>query len=299
MMKTLLLVDGSSYLYRAFHAMPDLRSPQGEPTGAIYGVLNMLRRLRKDYAADYSACVFDAKGKTFREDWYPEYKAHRPPMPDDLRAQVEPLHEAVAAMGWNILMIDGVEADDVIGTLAQQAGNDGVRSVISTGDKDLTQLVNEHVLWVNTMSEERLGVAGVEAKFGVKPERIVDYLALIGDSVDNVPGVEKCGPKTAVKWLTEYGTLDNLIAHAGEIKGVVGDNLRSTLDWLPQGRRLLTVKCDVELPKRFDELAEPAIDAERLRGLFEHFGFKTWLRDLTGAGSVTAEPAGSTQRTPA
>ena len=259
-MKTLLLVDGSSYLYRAFHAMPDLRSPQGEPTGAIYGVLNMLRRLRKDYAADYSACVFDAKGKTFRDDWYPEYKAHRPPMPDDLRAQVEPLHEVVAAAGWNILMVDGVEADDVIGTLAQQASQQGARCIISTGDKDLTQLVNEHVLWVNTMSEEELDAAGVAAKFGVPPERIVDYLTLIGDTVDNVPGVPKCGPKTAVKWLTEYGTLDNLVEHAGEIKGVAGENLRAALEWLPQGRRLVTVKCDVPLDRRYSELVAPAAD---------------------------------------
>ena len=260
----------------------DLRSPQGEPTGAIYGVLNMLRKLRADYPADYSACVFDAKGKTFRDDWYPEYKAHRPPMPDDLRAQVEPLHEIVSASGWNILVVDGVEADDVIGTLAQQAGNDGVRCVISTGDKDLTQLVNEHVLWVNTMFEEKLGVAGVEAKFGVKPERIVDYLTLIGDAVDNVPGVTKCGPITAVKWLTEYGTLDNLIAHAGDIKGVIGDNLRAALDWLPQGRRLITVKCDVPLPMHYDELISPAQDTEKVRGLLERFGFKTMLRELDG-----------------
>jgi DNA polymerase-1 len=281
-MKTLLLVDGSSYLYRAFHAMSqsDLRSPQGEPTGAIYGVLNMLRKLRADFPADYSACVFDAKGKTFRDDWYPEYKAHRPPMPDDLRAQIEPLHEIVAAAGWNILMVDGVEADDVIGTLAQQASQQGVHCIISTGDKDLTQLVNEHVLWVNTMSEERLGEAGVEAKFGVRPERIVDYLTLVGDTVDNVPGVPKCGPKTAVKWLTQYGTLDNLIAHANEIGGVVGDNLRASLDWLPQGRRLVTVKCDVPLPKRYDELIAPPQDTEKMRELLERFGFKSWLREL-------------------
>ena len=293
-MKTLLLVDGSSYLYRAFHAMSqsDLRSPQGEPTGAIYGVLNMLRKLRHDFPADYSACVFDAKGKTFRDDWYPEYKAHRPPMPDDLRAQIEPLHELVAAAGWNILMVDGVEADDVIGTLAQQAGTDGVRTVISTGDKDLTQLVNEHVLWVNTMSEERLGVAGVEAKFGVKPERIVDYLTLIGDTVDNVPGVTKCGPKTAVKWLNEYGTLDNLIAHAGEIKGVVGDNLRAALDWLPMGKKLVTVKCDVDLPTRYDQLLAPPQDTDKLRSMFQHFGFKSWLREVNGeaVGHHTASP---------
>jgi DNA polymerase-1 len=280
-MTTLLLVDGSSYLYRAFHALPDLRSPKGDPTGAIYGVLNMLRKLRADFPSDYSACVFDAKGKTFRDDWFPEYKAQRPSMPDDLRVQIEPLHEAVAAAGWNILMIDGVEADDVIGTLAQQASQQSVRCIISTGDKDLTQLVNQHVLWVNTMSEEKLGVAGVAAKFGVPPDRIVDYLTLVGDTVDNVPGVPKCGPKTAVKWLTQYGTLDNLIAHADEIGGVVGENLRAALEWLPLGRRLVTVKCDVTLPKRYDELHAPTPDTEKMRSLLERFGFKSWLRELS------------------
>ena len=280
-MKTLLLVDGSSYLYRAFHAMPDLRSPRGEPTGAIYGVLNMLRRLRADYPADYSACVFDAKGKTFRDDWYPEYKAHRPPMPDDLRLQIEPLHEVVAAAGWNILMIDGVEADDVIGTLTHEASRHGTRCVVSTGDKDLTQLVNPHVTLVNTMSNEVLDEAGVLAKFGVQPARIVDYLTLVGDTVDNVPGVAKCGPKTAVKWLTQYGTLDNLLAHADEVGGAVGENLRAARDWLPQGRRLVTVKCDVALGKRFDELSEPAADNEKMKTLFERFGFKSWLREVS------------------
>ena len=293
-MKTLLLVDGSSYLYRAFHAMPDLRSPQGEPTGAIQGVLNMLRRLRADYPADYSACVFDAKGKTFRDDWYPEYKAHRPPMPDDLRTQIEPLHELVAAAGWNILMIDGVEADDVIGTLAQQASRNGARCIISTGDKDLTQLVDDKVLWVNTMSEEKLDVAGVTAKFGVPPERIVDYLALVGDTVDNVPGVNKCGPKTAVKWLTEYGTLDNLIAHAAEVKGAVGDNLRSALEWLPMGKQLVTVKCDVPLDKHFDELAAPAPDTEKLKAMYERFGFRSLMRELTGDAPAKKERASVT-----
>jgi DNA polymerase-1 len=281
-MKTLLLVDGSSFLYRAFHAMPDLRSPQGEPTGAIHGVLNMLRKLRHDFPADYSACVFDAKGKTFRDDWYPEYKAHRPAMPADLAQQIEPLHQAIAASGWNILMLDGVEADDVIGTLAQQA-MDGVRCVIATGDKDLAQLVNERVILVNTMSNEMLDVAGVNAKFGVPPERIVDYLTLVGDTVDNVPGVEKVGPKTAVKWLSQYGTLDNLIAHADEVGGAVGENLRKALDWLPQGRRLVTVKCDVPLPMRYDGLVAPAQDDARLRKLYEHFGFKSLLRELNSA----------------
>ncbi|MDD5181382.1 MAG: DNA polymerase I, partial [Gallionellaceae bacterium] len=279
--KTLLLVDGSSYLYRAFHALPDLRSPQGEPTGAIYGVLNMLRKLRADYPADYSACVFDAKGKTFREDWYPEYKAHRPSMPEDLVAQIAPLHRAIAASGWNILMVDGVEADDVIGTLAQQAAQGGARCIVSTGDKDLTQLVNSRVQLVNTMSNEILDEAGVLAKFGVPPERIVDYLTLVGDAVDNVPGVTKCGPKTAVKWLTQYGTLDNLIAHASEVGGVVGDNLRAALDWLPQGRRLVTVKCDVPLLLPFDQLAAPPQDTGQLRALLEQFGFKSWLRELS------------------
>jgi len=274
--------------------MPDLRSPQGEPTGAIQGVLNMLRRLRADYPADYSACVFDAKGKTFRDDWYPEYKANRPSMPDDLRAQIEPLHEVVAAAGWNILMIDGVEADDVIGTLAQQASRNGARCIISTGDKDLTQLVDDKVLWVNTMSEEKLDIAGVTAKFGVPPERIVDYLALVGDTVDNVPGVNKCGPKTAVKWLAEYGTLDNLVAHADEVKGAVGENLRSALEWLPMGKQLVTVKCDVPLDKRFDELVAPTPDTEKLKALYERFGFRSLMRELTGEAPAKKERASVT-----
>lgn len=281
-MKTLLLVDGSSYLYRAYHAMPDLRGPQGEPTGAMHGVLNMLKKLRADYPADYSACVFDAKGKTFRDDWYPAYKAHRPPMPDDLQAQIEPLHQLVAAAGWNILEVPGVEADDVIGTLARQATEAGARCIISTGDKDLAQLVNAQVTLVNTMSNEVLDEAGVLAKFGVPPARIVDYLALVGDAVDNVPGVAKCGPKTAVKWLTEYGSLDKLIAHADEIKGAVGENLRAALDWLPMGRRLVTVKCDVALARRFDQLAWPPQDTGALRALFERYGFRTMLRELNG-----------------
>jgi len=288
--KTLLLVDGSSFLYRAFHAMPDLRNRRGEPTGAIYGVLNMLRRLSKDYPADYSACVFDAKGKTFRDDWYPEYKAHRPPMPADLAQQIEPLHRAIAASGWNILMLDGVEADDVIGTLARQA-QDGVRCVVATGDKDLAQLVNDRITLINTMSNETLDIAGVNNKFGVPPERIVDYLTLVGDPVDNVPGVEKVGPKTAVKWLTQYGSLDNLVRHAGEIGGVVGENLRKALDWLPQARRLITVKCDVEIPQSYNELIPPLPDKEQLRGLYEHFEFKTWLREIDGGIKSNATPS--------
>ncbi|CAH1204846.1 DNA polymerase I [Candidatus Nitrotoga sp. BS] len=287
-MKKLLLVDGSSYLYRAFHAMPDLRSPHGEPTGATYGVLNMLRRLRADYPADYSACVFDAKGKTFRDDLYADYKAHRLAMPEALAAQIAPLHQLIAASGWNILMIDGVEADDVIGTLAQQATMGNARCIISTGDKDLTQLVNSQVQLVNTMSNETLDEAGVLAKFGLSPERIVDYLTLTGDAVDNVPGVPKVGPKTAVKWLRQYGTLDNLMAHAHEIPGVVGNNLRNALDWLPQGRMLITVKCDVELPIHFDELVAPPQDNALLRSMFERCGFKSWLRELSPAPPSTS-----------
>ncbi|HEY0664939.1 MAG TPA: 5'-3' exonuclease H3TH domain-containing protein, partial [Gallionella sp.] len=287
--KTLLLVDGSSFLYRAFHAMPDLRNREGMPTGAIYGVLNMLRRLRQDYRSDYSLCVFDAKGKTFRDDLYPEYKAHRPPMPGDLAMQVEPLQQAIAAAGWRILAQEGVEADDVIGTLVQQAARDGVRSIVATGDKDLAQLVNDHVTLVNTMSNETLDIAGVNAKFGVPPERIVDYLSLVGDTVDNVPGVEKCGPKTAAKWLAQFGTLDELIAHAGEIKGVVGENLRRALDWLPQARRLVTVKCDVELPLAYTALTAPEPDREQLRSLYQKFEFKSWLRELNAPAPAQGE----------
>jgi DNA polymerase-1 len=213
-MKTLVLVDGSSYLYRAFHALPDLRNRHGEPTGAIKGVLGMLQKLRKETAADYIACVFDAKGKTFRDDWYPQYKANRPSMPEDLVKQIEPLHDSIRALGWPLLMIEGVEADDVIGTLAKQAEALGVLTIISTGDKDITQLVNPMVKLVNTMSSENLDEPGVERKFGVKAAQMVDYLTLVGDSVDNVPGVEKVGPKTAVKWLVQYGSLDEIIAHA-------------------------------------------------------------------------------------
>ncbi len=282
-MQTLLLVDGSSYLYRAFHALPDLRNRENEPTGAIYGVLNMLKRLRKDYSADYLACVFDAKGRTFRDDLYPQYKAHRPPMPEDLARQIAPLHEAIRALGWPLIMEEGVEADDVIGTLAHQAEMQGIRTVISTGDKDMTQLVNPQVTLVNTMSNETLDEAGVLAKFGVPAARIVDYLTLIGDSVDNVPGVAKVGPKTAVKWLAQYGTLDNLVAHADEIGGVVGGNLRATLDWLPQARQLLTIRCDVALKETLPDLVPQTQDNASLAELFERFEFRTWLREAREA----------------
>lgn len=290
-MKTLLLVDGSSYLYRAFHGLPDLRNKTNEPTGAIRGVLSMLRKLHKEYPADYSACIFDAKGKTFRDDIYPEYKANRASMPDDLRSQVEPLHEAIKAMGWPLLMVDGVEADDVIGALAKQAEAQGIRVIISTGDKDMSQLVNDHVTVINTMpnafrkGDEILDIAGVEAKFGLKPELIVDYLTLIGDTVDNVPGVEKVGPKTAVKWLQEYGSLDNIIANADKMSGVVGENLRKALDWLPTGRELITIKCDLGsfdgMPASFESLMLKAQDKTKLAELYDRFDFKTWQRELS------------------
>ncbi len=295
-METLLLVDGSSYLYRAFHALPDLRNRANEPTGAIYGVINMLKRLRKDYNAEYLACVFDAKGKTFRDDLYPEYKAHRPPMPDDLVRQIAPLHEAVRALGWPLIMEEGVEADDVIGTLARLAESQGIRTVISTGDKDIAQLVNSHVTLINTMSNEVLDEAGVQAKFGVPATRIVDYLTLIGDSVDNVPGVAKVGPKTAVKWLAQYDSLDNLVTHAAEIGGVVGENLRAALDWLPQARQLLTIKCDVELKEKPPELTPQAPDNAKLGELFEHFEFKTWLREVRDSAMKADTPAPAAQQ---
>jgi len=284
-MKTLLLVDGSSYLYRAYHALPDLRGPRGEPTGAIHGVLNMLRRLLKEAPADYLACVFDAKGKTFRDDAYPQYKANRAPMPDDLAAQIAPLKDAIAALGWPLLEIEGVEADDVIGTLAREAEREGMKVVISTGDKDIAQLVNPRVTLVNTMSNEVLDVAGVEKKFGVGPERMIDYFTLVGDSVDNVPGVEKVGPKTAVKWLTQYGSLDDIVKRAPEIGGVVGENLRKSLDWLPRARALLTIKCDVGLPVTVHDLALREPDAAKLAELFERFGLKSWRQEIQDRGS--------------
>ncbi|HTJ55269.1 MAG TPA: 5'-3' exonuclease H3TH domain-containing protein, partial [Nitrosospira sp.] len=279
-MKTLLLVDGSSYLYRAFHALPDLRNRNNEPTGAIYGVLNMLRRLHKDYHADYSACVFDAKGKTFRDELYPQYKSQRPPMPDDLAAQIPRLYECIRAMGWPMLIVEGVEADDVIGTLAKQAEPENIRCIISTGDKDIAQLVNSRVTLVNTMTNEVLDEAGVLAKFGVPPARMLDYLALVGDATDNIPGVEKVGPKTAVKWLGQYGTLDNLITHGGEIGGVVGENLRKALDWLSKSPELLAIKCDVILPLGVNDLGLQPQDTAKLAELYERLDFKTWLREL-------------------
>ncbi len=292
-MKTLLLVDGSSYLYRAFHALPDLRNRRNEPTGAVKGVISMLRRLHNDYQADYSACIFDAKGKTFRDHLYPEYKAHRPPMPDNLVAQIIPLHECIHALGWPMLIVEGVEADDVIGTLAKQAEQEMMRCIISTGDKDIAQLVNKQITLINTMSNEILDEAGVLTKFGVEPERILDYLTLTGDKADNVPGVDKVGPKTAVKWLKRYGTLDNLIAHAKDIDGVVGENLRNTLEWLKKSRELLTIKCDVVLPVCLKDLGLQPQDTKKLFELYERLDFRTWLRELQKDTNLDLKSSGS------
>lgn len=280
---TLLLVDGSSYLYRAYHAMAQLTAPDGAPTGAMYGVLNMLRRLRADYVHDYCAVVFDAKGKNFRHEMFPDYKATRPPMPDDLRPQAEALPDLVRLIGWPVLVIPQVEADDVIGTLAAMAGEAGWNVVVSTGDKDMAQLVNERVTLVNTMSGETLDIEGVKAKFGVRPDQIRDYLALMGDKVDNVPGVEKCGPKTAVKWLEAYGSLAGVMEHAAEIKGKVGENLRAALQRLPLSYDLVTIKTDVdlhtELSDGIESLRRTAPKWAQLVVDFKRWGFRTWLKE--------------------
>ncbi len=306
--KTLLLVDGSSYLYRAFHAMPDLRANPGDPaspaTGAIRGMINMMQKLRKDVRADYAACVFDAKGPTFRDALYPEYKAQRSPMPDDLRSQVAPIHEVVRLLGWKVLDVPGVEADDVIGTLACMASQQGIEVIISSGDKDLSQLVDENITVIDTMNDRRRDLAGVEAEFGVPPRLMVDYQTLVGDAVDNVPGVPKVGPKTAVKWLLEYGSLDALVAKAADIKGVVGDNLRNSLDWLPKGRELLTIKKDCELADYMDGL--PALEAiamgaqqtGELKSFYEKYGFKGLVRQIDVESTPAELPAGPEGRHP-
>ena len=280
---TLLLVDGSSYLYRAYHAMAQLSAPDGAPTGALYGVLNMLRRLRADYVHDYCAVVFDAKGKNFRHEMFPDYKATRPPMPDDLRPQAEALPDLVRLMGWPVLVIPQVEADDVIGTLAKMASEAGWNVVVSTGDKDMAQLVNERVTLVNTMSGETLDIEGVKEKFGVRPDQIRDYLALMGDKVDNVPGVEKCGPKTAVKWLEAYGSLAGVVEHAAEIKGKVGENLQAALPQLPLSYDLVTIKTDVdlhtELSDGLESLRRTSPKWSQLVVDFKRWGFRTWLKE--------------------
>lgn len=300
-MSTLLLVDGSSYLYRAYHALPDLRGPGGVPTGAIHGIVAMLKKAVQDLRPEHAVCVFDAPGKTFRDDWYAEYKAHRTPMPEDLVRQIEPIHEVVKLLGWPVLMVPGIEADDAIGTLACLGAKSGHEVVISTGDKDLAQLVDEHVTLINTMTMEKLDAAGVLAKFGVPPARIVDYLSLVGDTVDNVPGVEKVGPKTAAKWIAEHGSLEGVIAAAGSIKGVAGENLRKALDWLPMGRKLVTVVTDCDLAKEvpgfpsLDALALREPDREGLLDFYNRYGFKTWKKELEGgaAAPAVAPPAGT------
>ncbi|MEY3078414.1 MAG: polymerase [Pseudomonadota bacterium] len=292
--KTLLLVDGSSYLYRAFHAMPDLRAVPGDPaspaTGAIRGMINMMERLRKDIPADFAVCVFDAKGPTFRDEIYPEYKQNRSPMPDDLRSQIQPIHELVRLMGWKVLDVPGVEADDVIGTLSAVGSSQGIEVVVSSGDKDLAQLVNEHITIIDTMNGKRRDLAGVQEEFGVPASLMLDYQILVGDTVDNVPGVQKVGPKTAVKLLLEYGSLDHLMANADQVKGVVGENLRKAVDWLPTGRQLLKIRTDCDLNEYVPELPSletirlaPPNEAELL-AFYEKYGFKGLVRSR-GAGA--------------
>ena len=304
--KTLLLVDGSSYLYRAFHAMPDLRAVPGDPTspatGAIRGMINMMQSLRKDVRADYAACVFDASGPTFRDAIYPAYKQQRSPMPDDLRAQIAPIHEVVRLLGWTVLDVPGVEADDVIGTLAVTAAGQGVEVVISSGDKDLAQLVNEHITIIDTMNGKRRDLAGVEAEFGVPARLMVDFQTLVGDAVDNVPGVEKVGPKTAAKWLQEHGSLDALVAQADTIKGVAGENLRKALPWLPTARQLLTIKTDCDLSgwvgglPALESIAFNDRDTTGLKAFHETYGFKGLAKALAGAdgGAPGANPSTAT-----
>ena len=286
-----VLVDGSSYLFRAFYALPDLRSSSGHPTGAIRGVISMLRRLAKDYPDSPLAVVFDAPGKTFRDDMYDQYKANRSSMPDDLREQIAPLHQMIKAMGLPFIMVEGVEADDVIGTYAAQATASKQATVISTGDKDMAQLVTPYVTLVNTMTETTMDAEGVKEKFGVLPEQIVDYLALMGDSVDNIPGVPKVGPKTAAKWLNEYGSLDALMARADEVKGKIGESLRDSLDQLPLSRALTQIKCDVDLPLTFADLIPSEPDNATLEGFYREFEFKSWLQELDSGAGASVESA--------
>lgn len=294
----LILVDGSSYLYRAYHAMPPLTNSDGESTGTIYGVINMLRKLIRDYKPEHMAVVFDAKGKTFRNDLYAEYKATRPPMPDDLREQIAPIHEIVKAMGLPLLCVDNVEADDVIGTLAKQATAAGIETVISTGDKDMAQLVSEHVTLVNTMNNSKTDIAAVQEKFGLTPQQIVDYLALMGDKVDNIPGVDSVGPKTATKLLQQYGSLQGVIEHADEVKGKLGEKLRAAVDALPLSYQLATIKMDVELDFTPETLDMQVADNQKLAELYRRYEFKSWLQELDSAPAAATstkadEPATS------
>ncbi len=291
--KTLCLVDGSSFLFRAYHAVPPLTNAKGEPTNAIYGVSNMLRKLLSEYKTDYVTVVFDAAGKTFRNELYADYKAHRPTMPDDLRVQIAPLHQLIRAMGLPLIMESGVEADDVLGVLAQHAAQQGFHVVISTGDKDMAQLVTDQISLEDTMKNVRMDIQGVIDKFGVKPEQIIDYLALMGDSSDNIPGVPKVGPKTAAKWLQQYQTLDNLIAHADDIKGKIGENLRASLDFIPLAKQLTTIKCDLVLPYGMEDLKRKPVDNSELRNLLTELGFSSWLKtleDMPSKQNVNTEP---------
>jgi DNA polymerase-1 len=295
----LVLVDASSYLFRAYHALPKLTNSKGEATGALIGVLNMLRKLREDYRPEFLAVIFDAPGKTFRDDIFPAYKGHRPAMPDDLREQIEPLYAIIQAMGLPLLRVPEVEADDVIGTLATRAAAQGLATLISTGDKDLAQLVGDHVTLINTMSDERLDRQGVIDKFGVPPERIVDYLTLVGDSVDNIPGVPNCGPKTAVKWLQEFGDLEGVMAHAAQVKGKVGDNLRQSLDRLPLSRSLAQIKLDLDLGLAWGDLKPTAPDPEALRAWFRRIESRRLLESLDGKEGARGAPAEAAATGPA
>ncbi|MFO8142336.1 MAG: DNA polymerase I [Marinobacter sp.] len=289
-----VLVDGSSYLFRAYHALPPLTTSKNHPTGAIKGVVSMLRRLEQDFPGSKVVVVFDAKGKTFRHDLYEAYKANRPPMPEDLAIQIEPIHQIVRAMGLPLLIVPGVEADDVIGTLAYEATSKGIDVVVSTGDKDMAQLVSDHVTLINTMTETAMDRDGVIEKFGVTPEQIIDYLALVGDKVDNIPGVNKCGPKTAVKWLQSYHDVDNLIEHASEIKGKIGEYLREATDTLPLSRELATIRLDVELAFGLEDLQHRQQKDDALLELFREYEFRNWIAELeTSSASEQTEPAAS------
>jgi DNA polymerase-1 len=290
-----VLVDGSSYLFRAYHALPPLTNSKGEATGAIVGVINMLRKLIEEYRPEHVAVVFDAPGKTFRDDLYAEYKSHRPPMPDDLREQIQPIHDIVKAMGLPLLVVEGVEADDVIGTLAHQAGEQGMNTLISTGDKDMAQLVNDHVTLINTMTDTVMDREAVIDKFGVAPEQIIDYLALVGDSADNIPGIPKCGPKTAAKWLAEYPTIDELVENADQIKGKIGENLRGNLEQLELSRELTTIKLDVDLPFGPIDLNPGEPDKDALREHYQRIESRRLLASLDDKGSDNAEESEKTQ----
>ncbi len=286
-----VLVDGSSYLFRAYHALPPLMTSKSHPTGAIKGVISMIRKLEQDFPGSKMVVVFDAKGKTFRNDLYEDYKATRPPMPDDLAMQIQPIHDMVRAMGLPLLIVSGVEADDVIGTLAHEATSKGIDVVVSTGDKDMAQLVSDHVTLINTMTDTRMDRDGVVEKFGIGPEQIVDYLALVGDKVDNIPGVNKCGPKTAVKWLQAWDNLDNIIEHSDEVKGKIGEYLREATETLPLSRQLATIKTDVDLEFGLEDLKLRTQDDGQLLELFREYELRSWIAELENGDSADEKSA--------